>query len=259
MILRSTAFVHFETDRIMDIDELKSELQELKDEKYHLLKLINHDIRSPFNRLYALLQLLELDSGDITPRQNEYISSMYLTILSSLEMIQNLKDMREIDAGKVEIIFSEADPDELIRNAIRSFSKQEELKKIHIKYAPTYSAPAIISDAYYLQRVIENVLSNALKFSRSEKEITVDLKQTNGLCQIGVRDFGEGIKSSEATMLYNKFQKLSSFATGGEGSLGLGLYNAQYFARLLGGSISLNPEVQPGSYFLISVPVSRSI
>ncbi len=55
----------------MKTDQLKSELQKLKDEKYHLLKLINHDIRSPFNRLFALLQLFELDSNDISDQQNE--------------------------------------------------------------------------------------------------------------------------------------------------------------------------------------------
>ena len=86
----------------MHIDELTAELKQLKDEKYHLLKLVNHDIRSPFNRIFALLQLFEMESGEVSDQQKEYLDSMYLSILSGLEMIQNLRDMREIDAENIE-------------------------------------------------------------------------------------------------------------------------------------------------------------
>lgn len=238
----------------MNIDELKAELQALKDEKYHLLKLINHDIRSPFNRLFALLHLLELDSTEITSHQNEYISSMYLSILSALEMIQNLRDMREIDAGNIEITIETVDLVQLIQSAIRAFSKQLELKKIRIKFEPSCQSLHINSDGFYLQRIVENVLSNAVKFSKPEKEILLDIDYQDSACSIGVRDFGEGIKSHEAGLLFKKFQKLSSFATGGEGSLGLGLSNAGYFAGRLGVGISINTEVQQGAHFLISIP-----
>ena len=65
----------------MNIDELKAELTQLKDEKYHLLKLINDDIRSSFNRIFALLQLFEMENGETSIQQKEYIDSMYFSIL----------------------------------------------------------------------------------------------------------------------------------------------------------------------------------
>ncbi len=237
-----------------NIEEIKSELQGLKDEKYHLLKLINHDIRSPFNRLYALLQLFELDSGELTPQQEEYMNSMYLSILSGLEMIQNLRDMRELDAGNIEISNDSISLPEILQNSIRAFSKQMELKKIDVRLVSVNCHEEIVSDGYYLQRVVENVLSNAIKFSKSGREVLVNAKCTDGSCFIEITDFGEGIKQNEAHMLFQKFKKLSSFATGGEGSLGLGLHNARAIITMMNGNILRNENVSQGSSFIISIP-----
>jgi signal transduction histidine kinase len=244
---------------MMNIEEITSELQTLKEEKYHLLKLINHDIRSPFNRIFALLQLFELDSGELTPQQEEYMNSMYLSILSGLEMIQNLRDMREIDAGNILISNDSIHLPEILKNAIRSFSKQMELKKIDVKIVSVADDVEIVSDGYYLQRVVENVLSNAIKFSKSGKEVLINAKCADGACLIEITDFGEGIKQNEAHMLFQKFKKLSSFATGGEGSLGLGLHNTRAIITMMSGNIFRNENVSQGASFVISIPTNPAI
>jgi len=239
----------------MNIDELKSELEQIKDEKYNLLKLVNHDIRSPFNRIFALLQLFEMESREITAQQKEYIDSMYLSILSGLEMITNLRDMREIDADYVEIDKTKFDLVNTIKKAIRSFSKQIEVKNLNIKTEFAFENAPITSDEYFVQRVIENVLSNAIKFSKEEKEISLRLNQNDDTYIFEIQDFGDGIKVEEEYLLYQKFKKLSSVATGGEGSLGLGLHNTIYFLNKLHGKIKLHRNDLPGSLFIIQLPV----
>lgn len=238
----------------MNIDELKAELKQLKDEKYHLLKLINHDIRSPFNRVYALLQLFEMENKDISGMQKEYVDSMYLSILSGLEMIQNLRDMREIDAGNVEIDKVEFDLSDVIQKSIRTFSKQLELKNQSVKTEGSNDQILVISDEYYVQRIIENILSNAIKFSKQGKEINVFLHSDDKYAEIVVQDAGDGIKQEEESLLFQKFSKLSSPASGGEGCLGLGLYNTQYFLTKLNGSITFNRQESIGSKFVIQIP-----
>lgn len=239
----------------MNIDELKSELDQLKDEKYNLLKLVNHDIRSPFNRIFALLQLFEMESNEISSRQKEYLDLMYLSILSGLEMIRNLRDMREIDAENIEIDKTEFDLVNTIQKAIRSFFKQIELKKLKIISELSIEKAPLISDEYYVQRVIENVLSNAIKFSTEKKEIIVRLKNNDTEFLIEIQDFGDGIKQDEEELLFKKFKKLSNIASGGEGSLGLGLYNTAYFLERLKGSITLNRNAKNGSSFIIRLPI----
>jgi K+-sensing histidine kinase KdpD len=238
----------------MNIDELKSELEQIKDEKYNLLKLVNHDIRSPFNRIFALLQLFEMEKMEFTSLQKEYINSMYLSILSGLEMITNLRDMREIDADNIEIDKTSFDLINTIQKAIRSFSKQTEIKNLDIKIDLNIDHAPIISDEYFVQRTIENVLSNAIKFSREGKEIYIRLNNNENSYAIEIQDYGDGIKVEEEYMLYQKFKKLSSVATGGEGSLGLGLHNTTYFIKKLNGTINLQRNNLPGSSFIIDLP-----
>lgn len=238
----------------MNNDELKLELAQLKAEKYKLLKLINHDIRSPLNRVFALVQLFEMESSEVSNQQKEYLDAIYLSILSGLEMIRNLRDMREIDAENIEMDQTAFDLVNTIQKAIRSFSKQSEIKKLKIKFEKSTEETKSFSDEYYVQRVIENVLSNAIKFSKEEKDIIVRLKNGEKGFVVEIQDFGDGIKQEEENLLYKKFEKLSSIASGGEGSLGLGLYNAHYFLNKLNGSISLNRNGELGSSFIIQLP-----
>lgn len=238
----------------MNNDELKLELAQLKAEKYKLLKLINHDIRSPLNRVFALVQLFEMESSEVSNQQKEYLDAIYLSILSGLEMIRNLRDMREIDAENIEMDQTDFDLVNTIQKAIRSFSKQSEIKKLKIKFEKSTEETKSFSDEYYVQRVIENVLSNAIKFSKEEKDIIVRLKNGEKGFVVEIQDFGDGIKQEEENLLYKKFEKLSSIASGGEGSLGLGLYNTHYFLNKLNGSISLNRNGELGSSFIIQLP-----
>jgi signal transduction histidine kinase len=239
----------------MNIEELKSELDQLNDEKYNLLKLVNHDIRSPFNRIFALLHLFEMESREISIQQKEYLDAMYLSILSGLEMIDNLRDMREIDAGHIEIDETEFDLVNTIKKAIRSFSKQIEIKKMNLVTELSIEKAQLVSDEYYVQRVIENVLSNAVKFSKREKDIIVRLKNNKNEILVEIQDSGDGIKQEEEHLLFKKFKILSSVASGGEGSLGLGLHNTVYFIKRLKGSITLNRNVEIGSSFIIKLPI----
>lgn len=238
----------------MSTEETKNEIQKLKDEKYHLLKLINHDVRSPFNRIYALLQLFELDSKQLTKMQKEYLDSMYLSILSGLEMIQNLRDMREIDAGNIASSPTDTDLHDLLQKCVRTYSKQMELKNIHVKTTVIGDFTSVLLDDYYLQRIIENLLSNAIKFSKQGSEVFISASTAMQQLRIEVRDFGEGIKPDERPKLFQKFTKLSAFATGGEGSLGLGLYNTGHFVKLMKGKIELEEAFERGSNFIVTLP-----
>ncbi len=238
----------------MDQDEIRHELEALKAEKYHLLKLINHDIRSPFNRIFALMQLIEMDSAEMSVQQKEYFSAIYLTVLSGLEMVQNLRDMRDIDAGLVKIEMAPADLGEILTKAIRTYSRQTELKHISIQLAAIDEPLTISTDVYYFQRCVENLVSNAIKFSQQNRLIVISARRGGELVKIEIQDSGPGVKMDEEPYLFEKFKKLSSLATGGEGSLGLGLYNTRHFARLMGCGIRLIRNGQLGSCFILEVP-----
>lgn len=221
-----------------------------------LLKMINHDIRSPFNRIFALLQLLEMEEHAIEGNPKDYIQSMYLSTLSGLEMVRNLSDMREIDAEEVSLDVHSFELETVIQRAVRSYSKQIELKSLKIEIHSKPDRNPISSDAFYVQRVIENVISNAIKFSKDGEMIKIQISKNEDSYIIDVVDTGEGVKAEEEHLLFKKFGKASSIATGGEGSLGLGLYNCTQFLKSLKGKIELNRHAIMGSTFRIELPAS---
>jgi len=196
-----------------------------------------------------------MESGEMSVQQKEYLDSMYLSILSGLEMIQNLRDMREIDAGNVEVDKAEFDLELTVQKSIKTFYKQIELKKLNIIDELLIGNSQLNSDEFYVQRVIENLLSNAIKFSKEEKDIIIKLKKDDDQYLIEIQDFGEGIKKEEEHLLFKKFKILSSIASGGAGSLGLGLYNTHYFINKLKGSVTLNRNNKIGSSFVIKLPI----
>jgi signal transduction histidine kinase len=105
-----------------------------------------------------------------------------------------------------------------------------------------------------LRRVLENLLSNALKFSPSGKTVQISLTQSAGVHRIAIKDQGPGISPADQKNLYRKFHKLSARPTGGESSSGLGLAIVKTLVEQLGGEIALTSEVGVGSSFVVSFP-----
>lgn len=236
------------------IKELEDRIEALEHEKKALQKVISHDIRSPFNKVHALIQLMKMDEDTLTKDQKEYLESMHITIMSGLELIRNLHDARLIDEGRIDISKEQADLFMITSKAISNFEDLAELKNIKIEFVNQCKKAEVLTDAHYLQRAIENVISNAIKYSYDNKPIVVTLSKEDNIYSIKVDDFGQGVRLEEVKLLFRKFQRLAAKATKGESSAGLGLYLADHFVRNLGGEIFHKNEKKGMTSFVIQLP-----
>jgi signal transduction histidine kinase len=208
--------------------------------------------------VYALLQLFEMTAGPIEGESAEYVRSMHLTILSGLESIQNLRDMREIDFEDMEVSMGSVSIGTAANLALRPISQRLQLKNQHIDMQGLDEV-VIQSDEFLVSRVLENLFSNASKFSKAGKTIRISAEIVDGYCEVSVADEGEGIKEEEEAGLYERFKKLSPLPTAGESAVGLGLSNAQAMAKMLGGTIELRRPPQQGSVFVLRIPASTAV
>ena len=120
-----------------------------------------------------------------------------------------------------------------------------------------YQAPEKIemtSDKNYIARVMENLLSNALKFSQPGKEVTVTVKAEGSNVEIAVSDQGPGLNADDMANLYQKFKKLTPRPTGGESSQGLGLSIVKILSNCMGGDVVCESQVDVGSTFTVTLP-----
>lgn len=233
---------------------LQEKIEELEREKAALLKIISHDIRSPFNKVHALIQLMKMDEDTLSKDQQEYLKSMHITIMSGLELVRNLHDSRLIDEKRVDISKEKTDLFMIVGKAVSNFEDLAELKNIKIKLVNNCRKAELLTDAYYLQRAIENLISNAIKYSYEDKPIIVTLDAEDNIYSVKVDDFGQGIRPDEVKLLFTKFLKLSGKTTKGESSTGLGLYLSDYFIRQLGGEIFYRNEQKGMTSFVIQLP-----
>lgn len=112
-----------------------------------------------------------------------------------------------------------------------------------------------MTEPNYLTQAVENILSNAIKFSHKNKSITIELRRRGDEMDILIEDEGQGIKAEEMPRLFGRFQKLSARPTGNEISTGLGLSVAKEFVDVLRGRISVKSEWAIGTTFTVTLPV----
>ena len=226
-----------------DIDLILSEkqktIEKLHKENQHLLKLISHDIRAPFTQLFAMLQLLDLENEDIKPSQRHYFDRMYHSLASGMEMVKNLHDIRSLDQDQITVVKEEIRIIPLIEKVNQSFQKLAGLKSININFEKGSLNPEIKTDSYLLEKILSNVLSNAIKYPEDGTEVRIKLEQRGEEVIIIIEDGGPGISESELPLIFEKYTKLSTQPTMGESTTGLGIFLAKNFVEMIDGKIEI--------------------
>ncbi|MBX2964796.1 MAG: HAMP domain-containing histidine kinase [Cyclobacteriaceae bacterium] len=238
-----------------DIEELLQQLEELQKEKLQLISIVSHDIKSPLNRLYALIQLMQLVGDNLTSEQQDYLEKMHLVVADGLDMIRNLVDYRNIENNRIDLLPEDFNIQSLIQQTVKNFSGIADKKRITL-LAESENIK-LHTDRQCLQRAVDAILSNALKFSFEGKKVWLRAYQSKpGMVAITIRDEAQGFKPDELPHLFERFRKFSARTTGGESSTGLGLFIAKKMTEKIGGNIICKNEEGVGAAFTIEVPTS---
>ncbi|MEI9919435.1 MAG: HAMP domain-containing sensor histidine kinase [Bacteroidota bacterium] len=223
---------------------------QLNHEKKQLILLVSHDLKGPFNRIFALTQLLEM-TGSFSDEQKEYVNKMYSIVGDGLNMVRNIVDVRKIEEKGLDPYPEKLNLPAVILPIIKQYNVLADKKKIKIEYKSPERVE-MLTDKNYVCRVMENLLSNALKFSESGKEVAVTVQQNNGQVQISVADQGPGLSEEDLGKMYMKFTKLTPRPTGGESSQGLGLSIVKTLSNCLGGDVECKSALGVGSTFTVT-------
>lgn len=226
---------------------------QLNHEKQQLILLVSHDLKGPFNRIFALTQLLEM-TGRFSDEQKEYINKMYSIVGDGLNMVRNIVDVRKIEEKGLDPYPEKINLPSVVLPIIKQYSVLADKKKLKVNY----NAPdklEIVSDKNYISRIMENLLSNALKFSEPGKEVNIRITSEDNKVKIAVQDQGPGLNDDDLKNLYQKFRKLTPRPTGGESSQGLGLSIVKILSECLGGDVVCDSTVGAGSTFTVTISI----
>jgi len=174
-----------------------------------------------------------------------------------LTLINDLLDIAAIEAGRLELQKKKVDIEQYLRETCESNSILAEAKKIRLVCAVEENLPPVLMDPNRINQVINNLITNAIKFSHPETQITVSAKKTDEGIVIAVTDQGQGIPASEIPKLFAAFSRTSVQATAGEKSTGLGLMIVKRLVEVHGGRVWVESVPGKGSTFALSLPLDN--
>lgn len=234
-------------------------LQELMGKKDELLSIAAHDIRSPLTVIKGYADLLLLYSNKtLTNDQIEMISKIQGSTKFIIQLLNDLLDFSALESGKVHLDKQTLDYGSYVKVYIMNTIIVARQKEMEIIADIQPGIPAISIDPIKTQQVLNNLTSNAIKFSNPGSTIKIVVKADERFIYTSVIDQGPGIPENEQSNLFKPFQKTSVKSTGGEKSTGLGLVIARNIIRAHGGELSVQSKVGEGSVFTFSFPISFS-
>lgn len=219
------------------------------------LAAVNHEIRTPMNGILGMLHLLEKTS--LNAEQQKYIATAHHSSQILLALIDDVLDYSKMDSGALDL---ENQPFDLLACLAASadlFVKNATENNIKIICDFDTQVPRrILGDKMRLQRVINNLLSNAFKFT-DQGWVRLRLRVYANCYVIGVQDTGMGIAFEKRCLLFKAFTQLDESYTRKFGGTGLGLAISQHLVTQMGGKIRVKSQVDKGSYFYFSLPLTQ--
>lgn len=233
-----------------NLSRRNAQLSDLNHEKDMLMNIVAHDLKSPLNRIKGLADLLEIE-GLSAEEKKTYVEMIRNATQAGLDLIKDLLDVNMLEENVLPE-YTEIALDRFLREKMEPLNHAAGQKRIQIKLrAPDAS---VCIDADYLGRIVDNLVSNAIKFSANDSAVDVTAGEDGEKFWIRVKDQGPGFSQEDKSKLFQKFKKLSARPTAGESSNGLGLAIVKTLVDRLGGDITLQSESGKGSEFTVTIP-----
>lgn len=241
---------------ILKYSTAERKLVELNELKNKFLGIAAHDLRNPITAIMSFSEIImDEEVGPITEEQKEFLGIIFNSSKFMLGLLNDLLDVSLIESGKLDLNVEKGSLKLLIEERIRINNVIAEKKEIKISFS-LEDIPKTFFDSNRLSQVMDNLISNAVKFSNPQTGIYISLTSEEKFAKITVRDEGPGISDEDQEKLFGEFQKLSARPTAGEKSTGLGLAIVKKIIEAHNGQISVKSKLGKGTRFIFTVPLA---
>lgn len=232
-------------------------LERLNEEKNALIGTVAHDLRSPASVIImAGKSLRGFLEGRLQPAEQRFLDAMVEYGEFMVSLIDDLLDVSIIEAGKMELKLEPTDVLSLVERTVEFNRFLSERKGIELRVEGGSREVVVEADRVKVEQVLNNLLSNVVKFSYPGSTVWVEVWKDGDAATIAVRDQGQGIPGEELLRLFKPFGTTSVKSTSGEKNTGLGLAIACRIVEAHGGRIWAESEVGEGSTFYFTLPLA---
>ena len=238
----------------MDLHRRRAEFRKEYMEEY--ISMISHDLRAPLTVIQGQAQLLQRRLERVAVDSEEVRGAMAIEFSARRmnAMIQDLIDSARLEAGQVELDRQPVDLHVLVADLLVRAAEAMDTSRVKVAFQP--DMPLVDADPARLERILINLLSNALKYSPEEANVVLRGGVANGMAVVSVVDQGHGISAEELPRVFERFFR-SRDVRRHEG-LGLGLYITRMLVEAHGGKIWVESQLNRGSTFSFSLPLYQA-
>jgi signal transduction histidine kinase len=251
--VRRTAFSRLHST-MENLSQANDQLNQLNREKSEFLHIAAHDLKNPLSVIsgYADLmrQIDKLEPGEV----DQYVGEILRSANRMLDIITNLLNVQAIEEGKMNLSIERCSLPLIVRQIVQDHFQAARRKEIEITSDVGSEEVTAAADFNATYRIIENFVSNAIKYSTPGSRVLVRCRDDGGHVLVEVADDGPGLSAADQKRLFGKFNRLTPQPTGGESSSGLGLWITNRIAAAMDGEVYCHSELGKGATFGLILP-----
>ena len=253
-------------ERVKELKSLYGELQKRVQEltnanraKDEFLSVVSHELRTPLTSLSGFLSvLLDEEAGPLNEQQRKFLTICKTSGTRLNGLISDLLDISRIESGRLHLDMTECPTYDVLEKCIDAAKPAARAKALQLRLHANINLPSVWGDAARIRQVIDNLISNAVKFTDQGGEIDVTAEEKGDFIQVSVRDTGPGLTPEEQARVFEAFYQADTSNRRTAAGTGLGLAICRGIIVMHGGQLNVSSEKGKGATFTFIIPRRRS-
>lgn len=224
-----------------------------------VISIVAHQLKTPLSVIKGYVEvLISQDLGEINKKQKEYLSDALENVGRMSKTVNYLLDVSRIEEGQYELKLEKISLDKVIQKIIKDFSPWLKASNCQIILKKPKKIPKVLVDPLKIRQVIENLISNALKYKNpGEEKIEISLKKKGNKLLFSCKDNGIAIPKEDFKKVFSKFYRSEKAVELDPAGTGLGLYINKAIIELSGGKIWFKKNKDSGLTFFFTLPIAK--